>query len=106
MKVIFFIYSSHLTNNTREFGGFIGGGVTRMSFKVKIKQTNTAFLCVWNIIKIRNIWSECQSQMFRLRHFTVSWKILAHFEIDGSNTSLKNQVGQQKAGNLSGTKKK
>lgn len=47
-----------------------------------------------------------QSQMFRLRQFTVSWKILAHFEIDGSNTSQKNEMGQQKAGNLSGTKKK
>lgn len=67
-----------------------------MSFEVQIKQTNIAFLYVWNIIKIRNIWSECQSQMFRLRHFTVSSKILAHFEIDGSNTSQKNEMGATK----------
>ncbi|KAF3704434.1 hypothetical protein EXN66_Car020123 [Channa argus] len=31
--------------------------------------------------------------MLKLRHFTISWKISAHFEFDGSNTSHKSWKG-------------
>ena len=35
--------------------------------------------------------------MLKLRHFTISWKILAHFEFDSSNTSQKSWNGDVKA---------
>ena len=43
--------------------------------------------------------------MFKMRHFTISWKILAHLEFDGSNTFHKGR-DDQKAEKVSGTEKK
>ena len=34
--------------------------------------------------------------MLKLRYFTISWKTLAHFDFDGSNTSQKRWNGQTK----------
>lgn len=45
-------------------------------------------------------------QIFKLRHFTVSSKLLAFLKLDGSNTSQRLDGGQQKARKVSGTKKK
>ena len=33
--------------------------------------------------------------MLKLRHFTISWKILAHVDFDGSNTSKKKKKLEQ-----------
>ena len=45
--------------------------------------------------------------MLKLRHFTISWKISAHFDFAGKqHISKKLEQKQQKAGKVSGEKSK